>query len=377
MLDPRLTELADVLINYSVDLEPGENVWIDAIGIPTELVNEIVKAAFRRGGYPYVHLVDPQITRTQVKSGSRETFRKLMEVDRQKMQQMQAYIGVRGGLNAAEMAGLDPELQSLYQAEYNHKVHTEVRVKHTKWVVLRYPTPSMAQSANMSTELFEDFYFQVCTLDYKRMAQAMEPLLQLMQTTDQVHIKGPGTDLSFSIRGIGAVMCCGRRNLPDGEVYSAPIRDSVQGTLAVNTSSIYRGVRFEQIKFRFEQGRIVEASANHMEQINRVLNTDEGARYIGEFSIAVNPYILLPMNDTLFDEKIAGSFHFTPGQCYDRAYNGNHSAIHWDLVTIQRPEFGGGEIWFDNRLIRKDGRFLIPELEGLNPEYLVTKGAQE
>ena len=163
-----------------------------------------------------------------------------------------------------------------------------------------------------------------------------------------------------------------RRNIPDGEVYTAPVKDSINGTLTYNTPAVFQGFTFENISFRFENGKIVEATANDTERINEVLNTDEGARYIGEFAIGVNPYILKPMKDTLFDEKIMGSFHFTPGNCYEEeAPNGNSSAIHWDLVCIQTPEYGGGEIYFDDVLIRKDGRFVVKELECLNPENLI------
>jgi aminopeptidase len=224
--------------------------------------------------------------------------------------------------------------------------------------------------AGTSTEAFEDFYFDVCNLDYARMAEAMDPLQELMNKTDRVRITGPGTDISFSIKDIGSVKCCGRRNIPDGELYTAPVRDSVNGVISYNTPSINGGVTYENIRFVFKDGKIVEATANHTDRINTVLDADEGARYIGEFSFGFNPYIQHPMKDTLFDEKIDGSLHFTPGQAYKAANNGNVSSVHWDLVLIQRPEYGGGEIWFDDVLIRKDGRFVLPELEVLNPENL-------
>jgi aminopeptidase len=250
-------------------------------------------------------------------------------------------------------------------------VHLDYRVQNTRWVVLRYPTPSMAQMANMSTEQFEEFFYRVCTLDYARMGRAMEPLVARMQRTDAVRLVGPGTDLKFSIRGIGVVPCEGRRNLPDGECYTAPVRDSVQGTIRYNTPSLYLGTTFENLSFVFEKGRIVRATGSPQDRLDALLGTDEGARYVGEFSLGFNPHILTPMKDTLFDEKIAGSLHFTPGQAYTSADNGNRSQVHWDLVLIQRPEHGGGEVWFDGECVRKDGRFVTPDLEGLNPEKLV------
>src|SRR3989442_12228368 len=191
-----------------------------------------------------------------------------------------------------------------------------------------------------------------------------------MDRTDAVRITGPGTDLTFRIKGIGAVPCEGRRNLPDGECFTAPVRDSVNGTLRINTPSLYLGTTYENLNFTFEGGRIVKAAGAPQDRLEKLLDSDEGARYVGEFSLGFNPYVLQPMKDTLFDEKIAGSFHFTPGQAYTIADNGNRSQIHWDLVVIQRPEYGGGEGWFDDERGRKDGRFVAPELEGLNPEAL-------
>ncbi|MCL6456996.1 MAG: aminopeptidase [Gorillibacterium sp.] len=370
MVDPRLTKLADLLVNYSTTVQPGENVLVEAIGIDSILVTEIVKAVHKAGGHPYVTIRDPKITRALLLGATEEQMNTWAEFDTHTMNQMQAYIAVRGGDNVYEMSDVPADNLQLYQALYSHKVHSENRVKNTKWVILRYPSSAMAQLAGKSTEEFENFYFDVCTLDYRKMEKAMDPLEELMKKTDKVHIVGPGTDLTFSIKNIGAVKCCGKRNIPDGEVYSAPVRDSINGVLSYNTPSPYQGFTFENVKLTFEQGKIIKAESNDIERINKIFDTDEGARYIGEFAIGIHPFIQEPMKDTLFDEKIEGSFHFTPGQCYDAAYNGNKSAIHWDMVCIQRPEYGGGEIWFDDRLIRKDGRFIVPELEGLNPENL-------
>jgi aminopeptidase len=258
----------------------------------------------------------------------------------------------------------------MYERYIWKRVHMEIRVPDTRWVVLRWPSPSMAQLAERSTEDFEDFYFRVCTMDYEKMAEALQPLRALMEATDRVRIKGPGSDLRFSIAGIPAMPCDGKRNIPDGEVFTAPVRDSIEGTIQYNTPTIYQGVTHEDVFFRFEQGKIVEARSTNTAHLNEVLDADEGSRYIGEFSLGFHPHILEPMKDILFDEKIAGSMHLTPGNAYDTAFNGNRSQIHWDLVLIQRPEYGGGEVWFDDVLIRKDGTFVLPELEELNPDKL-------
>lgn len=302
---------------------------------------------------------------------NKEQLQRMARADAQMMSQMDCYIGIRGAQNVSEYADVPAEKLALYDTYYTTPVHHEIRVPKTRWVVLRYPNSSMAQLSNTSLETFEDFYFNVCNLNYSKMNEAMKPLVSLMNRTDKVQIKGPGTDLTFSIKDIPAIPCAGDMNIPDGEVFTAPIKDSVNGTLRYNTPAVFQGFTYENISLTFENGKIIHASANDSVRINQVFDTDDGSRYIGEFAIGVNPYITSPMKDTLFDEKICGSFHFTPGNCYDEAPNGNMSAIHWDLVCIQTPEYGGGEIYFDDVLIRKDGRFVIAELEGLNPENLI------
>ncbi|MFC5652142.1 aminopeptidase [Paenibacillus solisilvae] len=370
MRDQRMQVLASNLVRYSIDVKPGENVLIDMIGSERELAKCLIEEVAKQGGRPFVETSDRSVLRTMLKHATKEQIELWASFDLKRMEAMDGYIAIRAGENINELADVPSGNMRLYEQYYRHPVHSEERVKRTKWVVLRYPNASMAQAANMSTEAFEDFYFNVCNLDYAKMDRAMDPLQALMSKTDKVRIKAPGTDLTFSIRGIGAKKCAGRRNIPDGEVFSAPIRDSVQGTITYNTPSIYSGVTFENISFTFKNGKIVEAASNQTAKLNEILDMDEGARYIGEFSLGFNPYILDPMKDILFDEKIAGSLHFTPGQAYEETDNGNRSAVHWDLVLIQRPEYGGGEIYFDERLIRKDGRFVVPELEGLNPENL-------
>ncbi len=370
MIDPRMTKLADTLVTYSCKLCPGERVLIENTGIESDMVAELVRAAYRAGAQPFVWLRDPKVQRALLMGAPCEQLDHMAEHDGAFMKTMQAYIGLRSPDNACESADVPGAKQDEYARRYAKPVHSQIRVPQTKWVVLRYPTPSMAQSAGRSTEDFEQFYFDVCTMDYAAMSRAMDPLVALMQRTDKVRITAPGTDLTFSIKGIPAVKCDGQCNIPDGEVYTAPVRESVQGTLRYNTPTVHSGITHEGVTLRFERGKIVEASSSNTAELTRVLDTDEGSRYVGEFAIGVNPYIHHAMKDTLFDEKIAGSFHFTPGNCYDEAPNGNKSAIHWDMVLIQTPAYGGGEMYFDGVLVRRDGQFVLPELLGLNPDQL-------
>lgn len=370
MKDPRIQTLAKNLINYSVKLQKGEKVLIENFGLQRELVVALVEEAYKAGGYPFVSLKDVQVDRALLLGAQHEQFNMKADFEANVMKNMDAYIGLRSGDNISELSDVPDEKQKIQGSTVGKKVHRDIRVPKTKWVVLRYPNASMAQLAKMSTEGFENFYFDVCNLDYGKMSDAMDALVSLMNKTDKVRITGEGTDLTFSIKDITAIKCAGEMNIPDGEVYTCPVRDSVNGTITYNTPSPYQGFTYENVKLTFRDGKIVEASANDSDRINKIFDTDEGARYIGEFAIGVNPYIQHPMQDILFDEKIDGSFHFTPGQAYEDAYNGNDSDIHWDMVMIQRPEYGGGEIYFDDVLIRKDGRFVIPELESLNPENL-------
>ena len=368
-MDPRIKELSELLVNYSCDIQPGDKVLISYEGeCCKNLARQLIKDVYKAGGLPYSEIRDAAITREILLNCTEEQIMFKDKCDLDQMKGMQAYIAIRAGNNTAELADVPSEKLNL--CSKLSRPTLDYRVNETKWVVLRYPNYSMAQLANTSLENFEDFYFDVCTLDYRKMSEAMTPLVDLMNRTDKVQIKGPGTDLTFSIKGIGAVKCDGLRNIPDGEVYTAPVRESMNGIISYNTPSEEQGFTYENIVFQVENGKIVKATANDTKKINDLLDVDEGARYFGEFAIGVNPYILHPMKDTLFDEKIAGSFHLTPGMCYEDAPNGNKSANHWDLVMIQRPEYGGGEIWFDDVLIRKDGIFVLPELEGLNPENL-------
>ena len=370
LLDPRIEVLAHNLVTYSCDVKKGENVFIEATGVDYQLVNCIVKEVTKAGGFPFVSVKDNRVEREILNSMSEELAKRMEDFDNYKMKKMQAYIGIRGGENAFEKSDVDQQKIKTYNKYYATPVHLDTRVKHTKWVILRYPTQGMSAQSAMSTEAFEDLYFKVCNLDYAKMDKAMTPLVELMNRTDKVRIVAPNTDLTFSIKSIGGVKCAGKCNIPDGEVYTAPVKDSVNGRISYNVPTVYNGIRFENVSLLFKDGKIIEATSNNNEAINNIFNTDDGARYVGEFAIGVNPYVTKPMCDILFDEKISGSIHFTPGECYDDAYNGNVSAIHWDLVLDQTAAHGGGEIYFDDVLIRKDGIFVIDELKGLNPENL-------
>ncbi len=368
MTDPRYKKLAELLVNYSTEIKKGDRALLDMIDVPDEFSIELMRAVRRAGGIPLIEVRHTRISREILREADEMHATVLRDIEMFRMKKVQAYIAIRGSDNTSENSDVPSDRMKLYSKII--RPVQDYRVNKTRWCVLRWPSPSMAQSANMSTEAFENLYFDVCTMDYAKMAKAMVPLEKRMKKADKVRLVSPGTDLTFSIKGIGAKMCKGDRNIPDGEVFSCPTKFSVNGTIQFNTPTIYSGTKFENVRLEFKDGKVIKATSNNTKRLNEILDTDAGARYVGEFSLGFNPYILSPMCDILFDEKIAGSLHFTPGQAYEDCGNGNKSAIHWDMVLIQRKEWGGGEVWFNGELIRKDGIFLPKDLKPLNPANL-------
>jgi aminopeptidase len=368
MTDPRYKKLAKLLVEYSTKLGKGDRVLLEMIDVPDDFSIELMRAARAMGATPVIEVRHTRINREMLRETNAQHAGLLRDLELFRLRKMQAYIAIRGSDNTSENADVPSERMALYSKTTRPVLN--YRVNQTRWCVLRWPTPSMAQAAGMSTEAFENLYFDVCTMDYRKMARAMAPLERRIKKADRVQLKGPGTDLAFSIRGIGAQMCKGDRNIPDGEVFSCPVKNSINGRIQFNTPTIYSGTKFENVCLEFKDGKVVNATASATKRLNEILDTDPGARYTGEFSLGFNPYIVNPMCDILFDEKIAGSLHLTPGQAYKECDNGNRSAVHWDMVLIQRPEWGGGEVWFDGEVIRKDGLFVPKDLKPLNPANL-------
>ncbi|MBM3458571.1 MAG: aminopeptidase [Armatimonadetes bacterium] len=370
MLDPRVTTLATLLLDHSLKLQAGDRVLVEAFDIPEEATACVVEQIAARGAIAVVETRHNAVLRSLYRNATEAQMRLIGDLELARMERMDAYIGLRGGANATEFADVPEERMHLYQKHVWKRVHGERRIAHTRWVVLRWPSPSMAQAAAMSTRAFEEFYFRACCLDYGAMERAVEPLKARLEAARQIRLVGPGTDLTFDKGEIPVIPCTGECNIPDGECFTAPLREAVNGTIHFNTVTVYQGKTFENVCLTLRNGQIVEATSSDTAALNAILDADEGARYIGEFSLGFHPHILHPMRDTLFDEKIAGSLHFTPGNAYEEADNGNRSEVHWDMVLIQRPEYGGGEVWFDDELVRQDGLFVAEDLQGLNPDRL-------
>ncbi len=371
-MDPRVTRLAELLVHYSCGVKKGDKVLVEMIGFDAlDLTHEITRVATRGGAHVYTNIRHDRLTRRFLHDADVEQIKAQARYDLIRMKEMDCYIGIRCGSNTMELGDVPGGQMKLWMQHYSQPVHMKVRVPKTRWVVLRWPNESMAQNAKKPLHTFEDFYFQVCTLDYAKMSRAMDPLKALMESTDRVEVRAPGTDLTLSIKGLPAVKCDGKLNIPDGELFTAPVKTSINGTIRFNTATLFEGLVFDQIALTFKNGKAIQAEAGaQTDRLNAILDRDPGARYVGEFSLGFNPYVKEAMLDTLFDEKIAGSLHMALGNSYDECPNGNRSSIHWDLVHVQRPEFGGGEIRFDGKLIRRDGEFVPKALQGLNPDRL-------
>jgi len=371
MKDPRVNKLAKLLINHSCSLRSGERVLVEAINVPNEILIALIREVKAVGGTPLIRIKDDQIIREINSCYSQEDIKLMADCEIYTLRQMDAFIGIRGVHNSNELSDIHPDKLKNILEYYIKPVHLKERNENTKWVAVRWPTSAMAQRAGMSTAAFEDFYFDICTVDYAKMEAAMDPLVELMKRTDEVKIIGPGdSDISFSIKDMPPCKYFGKHNIPDGELQSAPIKNSVNGRIHYNIPSLFYGTTFENVCFDFRDGKIINATGNHPKKINKILSQDEGAKYVGEFAFGLNPMIKKPTKDVLFDEKMWGTIHLTPGNAYKECDNGNRSGVHWDLILDQRSEKEGGKIFFDGVLIRKDGRFVLEELKGLNPESI-------
>ncbi len=369
MKDNRIKTLASLLLGHAVKLKPGENLLIEITDSGEEMAVELIRQAYALGANPFIQYTNQRIQREWIAGANLDQVRRQASYDIPRMKDMDACISIRGTINLSEFHGIPAANHSIYQAEYLKPINMDLRLNTTKWNVIRWPTAVMANKSGMSMEEFEDYYFRVCCLDYVDLAARMEHLGKRMSRTDKVRLVGKGTDLTFSIKGQPPVISDGINNIPDGEVSCGPIRDSANGIITYNTSSDYGGYTHNNVMFELKDGRIINADSSNKEKTNAILDTDSGSRYIGEFAIGIHPYITRPIGDTLFDEKATGSIHFTPGNAYASSFNGNRSAVHWDLVLMQTPEYGGGEIWFDDELIRKDGIFIPEDLKCLNPDH--------
>lgn len=361
-----INKLSETIVNYSLELKESDRVLITSTtDEPMPLIKSLIKEITKKKAIPFVRIVNPQIEALLLEHTTDERIEQIKLQEEQNVNNYDAFINIRCTKNEFENINVDSEI--IKKRGLATRKSDDIRINQRKWVLLNYPSELDAYKARKNTEDFYHYAFEVMNVDYNQMMKDVEPLVKLMEQTNEVRILGPDTDLTFSIKDIPVIPCCGKCNIPDGEVYTAPVKNSVNGIITYNVPSVYNGNTYNKIRLTFKDGKIIEASSEKdNDKLNKIFDTDEGSRYVGEFSLGINSKILHPMGDILYDEKILGSIHFTPGSAYKDAYNGNDSSVHWDLVLIQREEYGGGEIYFDHKLIRKDGLFTLPELQHLN-----------
>ena len=362
--------LAHNLINNSVKLKANEKVLIEYSDVDDDFLIALQNEAFKVKGMPFFKNINRELRRVTLERGDDKLFELMASFDEKLYSSMDAIILVRGEHNMFDYAYVPPKNLKSFDAFYNNKIHMQIRLK-KRWVLLKYPTASFAQSSAMPTRDFREYFYKICNLDYGKLCKAMDGLKALMEKTDKVKIEGPNTNLTFSIKGMPAIKCCGECNIPDGEIYTAPIKNSINGKISFNIPAMYNGIKHENIVLEFKDGKVIKASGNYSKELNQIVNTDSGSCYVGEFAFGVNPYVTYSLNDILFDEKMGGSIHMALGNAYDDCFNGNVIVVHWDLILNQMPDFGGGSIYFDEVKIRDNGRFILPELVALNPENVL------
>lgn len=365
-MNSKIKNLSETIVHYSLNVKENDRVLITAFSPKTnDLIKELIRLIVETKGIPFVRYVDSEVDSLLTELTNETRIETLKEHEQFDIDHYDCFISIRYITNDYVSKNIKAEIRKKIGKAKEQT--DDIRINQRRWVLLNYPSHLDAYKAKMTNEEFYNYSFDVMNVDYEAMNEMIEPLKKLMEKTNKVHLVSPGTDLTFSIKDIPVIPCCGKSNIPDGEIYTAPVKNSVNGTITYNTPSPYRGNVFHHVSLTFKNGKIISATCDeNNELLEEIFNTDEGARYIGEFSLGLNPMILDPMGDILFDEKIIGSIHFTPGRSYRDADNGNVSSIHWDMVLIQRKEYGGGELYFDDVLIRKDGLFVLPELEHLN-----------
>ncbi len=364
----RLKKLSAIIVNHSIKVKKNDKVLITyQTSEASEFIKYLVKDILNAEGIPTVKYTNPELENLVKENITNALIENRKNIMKFEVEEYDSFIQIHSNLSDYYDKNIDTNLNN--KLKESMQPYKDILVNKRHWVLLNYPSLVDAYKAKMTYDEFFNFSLDVMTAPYDKMYKDMLPLKELMEKTDKVRIVSPGTDITFSIKGLPAIICAGEANIPDGEVFTAPVRDSVNGTITYNTPSPYNGYVYHDVSLTFKDGKIVECHAsNDEEKLKELFDTDEGSKYVGEFSFGLNPKIMNPMGDILFDEKIAGSIHFTPGSSYDECDNGNKSKVHFDMVLIQREEYGGGEIYLDDVLVRKDGKFVLPELENLNYE---------
>jgi len=353
MTDPRAKKAAQILVDHSAKLKKGDYVQIITDPEAKELALEVYKLALQRGAYPKIVVSLPGQSYIYYKYASKEQLSKFPEISYYEIKKTDAVIYIGAPNNTKELTNVDPKKISIRQRVC--KKISDYRVNNTKWILYEYPTEALAQDAEMSLEEFTDFAYNATNVDWKKESKKQDKLKKILDKGKSVRIIGKNTDISFSIAGKKAIKCDGDHNMPDGEVFTEPVKHSINGYITYDFPAIHGGREVDGIRLEFKDGKVVKATATKNEEfLKQMLETDSGSRYVGEFGVGVNYNIKKFIKNTLFDEKIGGTIHLALGNAYQETGGENSSAIHWDMIKDLRK---GGKLYIDGKLVQENGKF--------------------
>jgi aminopeptidase len=371
MADPRIAKLADVLVNYSARVRKGDLVKIQGSAVCEPLLAEVYRAVLHAGGNPYIHLLSDQSAEDFLQLASNDQLDFANPISQHEIETIDCLISTWGSLNTKALSNSDPAKQA--RASRARRAHMTTFMKrmaiprgkkgHLHWIGTMYPNQASAQDAEMSLREYEDFVYGAGLLDVKDPAAAwkavsakQEKVVKYLNQVSEVRFKTPqGTDLTVGVKGRTWVNCDGRVNFPDGEVFTGPLEDATDGVVCYSFTSVYQGREVDGIRLRFKGGRVVDASATKGEDfLIKMLDQDKGARVLGEIAIGTNYRIQRGIKNTLFDEKIGGTFHAACGASIPESGGRNVSGLHWDMVCDLR---NGGTLEADGKVISRNGRF--------------------
>ena len=369
-MDPRIARWARTLVSYCLEVQPGQTVLLNATPAAEPLLAEVYREVLRAGGHPVPQLTLTTLSEVRLLEGSDEQLTWIDPTARYWAEHADARLTIESETNTRTLANVDSARQAIVTGASREL--REIRSRrgaagNERWCLTLFPTNAYAQDAGMSLAAFQEFVYEACFLNAKDPAEAWRELgrkqqfyVDWLRGKEQVHVVGPDTDLRLSIASRIFRNSDGKRNFPSGEFFTSPIEDSANGTIRFTIPSVRGGHRVEDIRLRFERGKVVEATAAHgQEYLERMLDSDDGARFVGEFAFGNNPGIQRGIQNILFDEKIGGTIHMALGNSYQECGGTNVSGLHWDMICDLRAAAGGGEVYVDGTLFLKDGKLMV------------------